>query len=675
MKRLFSLLLACLMIQTGIMAGMVCASAEEAELTETFEDDVSIPVDGTTVHPVDYQHLRVANPTPLTGHFFTTMWGASTSDLDVQELLHRYKLVVYDNELGRYRINHEVVTGLVTQDDEAGNRTYHIAIYDDMVYSDGTRITAWDYAFTLLLMMDPAVRDAGGIPSAESWILGADEYVSGAAKALRGLRIVNDYLFSITVRAEALPYFYELSRLRISPFPIREIAPDCEIRDDGEGVYLTPGLTGDILRKTVLDSYTGYMTAPKVVSGPYTLEGYRNGEAHFLLNPLYKGNQEGKTPAIPELTYGGGSHEEILEGLESGRLGLVNKAMNAETVRGCIDLMRKYPDRFRMTSYPRAGLTVIRFMPGSHKVQEEAVRHAIYHCLDRESLTREYTGGYGMPVKGMYGVGQWMVRLLSGSVSYPIHINEETATPEEVQAYEQELEKWQSLTMGDIPEHHLDVDEAIRLLEANGWTLNRYGDPYDGGNRYKKMPDGRLAGLDLKILIPENMREVLEKHWVPYLEQAGIGLEMIDEDILQLHDSYRRDSIGGYDMVLVGEDFTDKFRLNGGYMAMEERDGAEEPTPLEDLTARIDAMSAEVYRTELMDLQGFIRKWLDLQIELAETVPVIPLYSNVYFDFYETELRDYRIEEYLGWGNAIVAAWLGEAETETELEQELPDTE
>ena len=38
--------------------------------------------------------LRVGSTTPLQGRFFTSMWGAATSDLDVQELLHAWKSFV-----------------------------------------------------------------------------------------------------------------------------------------------------------------------------------------------------------------------------------------------------------------------------------------------------------------------------------------------------------------------------------------------------------------------------------------------------------------------------------------------------------------------------------------------------------------------------------------------------
>ena len=673
-KRSLTLLLACLMLFPALSAGAAQAgeetpggSAAEGEILQEEEGETT---EETPEFIVDYQHLRVANPTPLTGHFFTSMWGASTSDLDVQELLHRYKIVVYDNELGRYRMNPLVVNGSVIRDDEQGNRTYYISLYSDLEYSDGTPITARDYAFTFLLMVDPAVRDAGGIPTDESWILGIDEYLSGESRTLKGIRVLKDNLLSITVKAESLPYFYELSRLRISPYPISVIAPDSRLLDDGDGVRLAPGLTGATLRRTILDSYQGYMTRPSKVSGPYMIDDYRDGKAHFVLNSRYKGNQKGETPAIPELTYSSAERQEAIDGLRTGEIGLLNKITKAGTIQGIFQLMAEYPERYRMTSYPRMGLTVLRFMPRSPRVQEKEVRQAVFCTMDRESIVRDYTSGFGLPVKGMYGVGQWMVQLLDGPANYPILINEETATPEEVQEYERQLEAWQSMNMSAIPDYTLDPEKAAALLDGNGWNLDRYGDPYTSGVRYKRMEDGTLTGLEMTALIPANLREMLEKHWKPYMERAGFGLELIDREIWDLAEAYRRDSITDCDMVIVGEDFTDKFRLNGGYREFEENQNPAEDTPLEALDNLFDEMSIEVYHTEKTDLENFMRKWLDLQVKMAEDVPVIPMYSNVYFDFYIAELQDYRVENYLGWGNAIVAAWLGDLPEEPDEEEE-----
>ena len=175
--------------------------------------------------------LTAANPTPLTGHFFTSLWGATTSDLDIQDLLHAYSPVRYDTALGGFRFDHSVVQNAVALDSEDGSRTYLLVFYDDLRWSDGTRITAKDYAFSILFSMDPAIRETGGRPADTSWMVGADEYLDGSSKTLAGLRIITDGILQIRVKAEALPYFYELSRLMIRPYPASVIAPGITVQE------------------------------------------------------------------------------------------------------------------------------------------------------------------------------------------------------------------------------------------------------------------------------------------------------------------------------------------------------------------------------------------------------------------------------------------------------------
>ena len=72
----------------------------------------------------DRERLNVGNPTPMQGCFFTSMWGGTTSDRDVQELLHAYSPVIWDRKLVRYRYDKSVIQNAVAMDDEDGNRTY-----------------------------------------------------------------------------------------------------------------------------------------------------------------------------------------------------------------------------------------------------------------------------------------------------------------------------------------------------------------------------------------------------------------------------------------------------------------------------------------------------------------------------------------------------------------------
>ena len=80
--------------------------------------------------------LRIGNPTALRGRFFTTMWGGTAGDLDVQELLHGYSPVLYDTELNCFRFDRSVIRNAAAVDDSEGNRTYTLVFYDDLLWSD-----------------------------------------------------------------------------------------------------------------------------------------------------------------------------------------------------------------------------------------------------------------------------------------------------------------------------------------------------------------------------------------------------------------------------------------------------------------------------------------------------------------------------------------------------------
>lgn len=228
--------------------------------------------------------------TGLTGNFFTSMWDASEGDLDVQELLHGYKLTEYVRETDAYEWNDTVVKDVAIHDDAKGNRTYTITLQDGLRYSDGARITAWDYAFTFLLMTSGAVRETGGNPTGADWILGGQDYANGSRARLRGLRVLDDLKFAVTARVNIYPYRASLYRFSVSPYPYREIVPDHEIMDSSIGAYIVPEIDADTLDYTIFDPATGYMTHPTVVSGPYCLQEYADGKATLIRNEYYIGS-------------------------------------------------------------------------------------------------------------------------------------------------------------------------------------------------------------------------------------------------------------------------------------------------------------------------------------------------------------------------------------------------
>ena len=614
--------------------------------------------------------LKVGNPTAMRGRFFTSMWGGTTSDLDVQDLLHACSPVRYDIDASQFVFDTSVVQEAVILNDPEGNRTYLLALYDDMKWSDGTRITAYDYAFSILLCMDPAVAETGGTPMDFSWICGAEEYLAGKAKTLSGLQVFDDGLLQIKVKAEALPYFYELSRLMIHPYPVSVIAPDLLVLDDGEGAYLSGPLTAETLRKTVLDGETGYLSHPSIVSGPYTLSSFDGTTAALRINPYFKGTWEGMIPRIGELEYTLADNADMIRKLKGGAFDLLDKVTMAQTIREGIQTLLAEQGVLAMENEPRTGLTLVWFTEDSEKVQANIVRQAIACCFDRESFVKDYVGPYGMQTDGLYGLGQWPYRLAAGLTRYPREGDEgetpdgeaeETPEPEETTPPE-----WEGVTLEGLTKYRLNTRAAVRLLEMDGWTLNEQGETFAPGAdtvRYKKTEAG-LVGLSLKMAMPESpdALRALETHFAAHLREAGIGLEIEQLPMERMEEIYHSRNQDGYDLMYLGENFS--IILDPEMLAPR----TDADTELHGVKEEIHALAQDMVRTDPADLPGFMRKWVKLQERITETLPLIPVYTNMYFDFFTRALHDYRIDRAVTWGEAIVRSYMSDIEERTEEE-------
>ena len=142
----------------------------------------------------DRKELIVGHPTVMKGDFFTEMFGNDTADIDVRALIHGYNLVNWDQNQGVYVFDPSVVQDvLVADEDETKNRTYYIMLQDDLYYSDGTPITAWDYAFSMLLMMSPEIEQIGGKIYRAEHIAGYGAYITGESKTLAGVQVLSEH--------------------------------------------------------------------------------------------------------------------------------------------------------------------------------------------------------------------------------------------------------------------------------------------------------------------------------------------------------------------------------------------------------------------------------------------------------------------------------------------------
>ena len=447
--------------------------------------------------------LVVGSTTAMSGAFFTDLFGSNTADIDVRALLHGYNLMSWDHETGTYQINDSVVAGMAVSRDAQNNRVYTFDLYGDLKFSDGSAITAKDYAFSILLTASPELAKLGGQSAAVGAILGMDAYQSGKSSVLRGVRLLSDTQMSITISKAYEPYFYEMALFDYSPYPISVLAPGCKVVDTEKGVgIVNAGGTGDaiftagLLQKTILDAATGYMSHPSVVSGPYTLTSYdaQSGTASFAINPYYKGNEDGEKPTIETIVYRSVANDEAIDLLLSGEVDLLNKMVAADTISKGIQSTADQP--FSVANYPRSGLSMISFSCERQTVSGKAVRQAIASCFDRDALVKAYTGNFGLKANGYFGIGQWMYQLAAGTIQPPVVDLPANATAKETAAYEKTVAQWDALSLDKLKDYPLDLDQAAKLLDQDEWRLGK------DGIRAKKI-DGKTVALDLTLIYPE----------------------------------------------------------------------------------------------------------------------------------------------------------------------------
>lgn len=624
-----------LVLALGILP--MCASGEEAAADE----------------------LVVANTTRMNGNFFSSMWGNVTSDLDVQRLIHGYNLVTWDKAGTMYREDRSVVSGVLKTMNEEGDYSFLLNLYPDLCYSDGSAITAWDYAFSFLFEIAPEIVGIGGTPLRLEHLKGYREYISGESKALAGVRVIDDLELMITLDHEYLPFFYEMGLLYCNPIPIREIAPGCKVYDDGEGVYIAgendpedkTAFSSELLRETVLDPEKGYLSHPAVVSGPYMLTGFDGVTATFEANPYFKGTEDNIKPSIKKLTYTLGDNGTMIADLKDGKLGLLNKVTNKDTILAGIEAGLK------LENYPRTGLAYISFLGESVPVQSQNVRQAIAYCMDKNELVAGYTGMYGTRVDGYYGIGQWVYGLINGTVPPPVE------DPEN----EEEMAVWEALNLDGVKTYETgstetDIQEAVRLLEEDGWLQE------EGAEVRSKEIDGVRYTLELKLLYPEENRiaELMEEHFVNHLAEAGIRLELVPMENSELLRTYYHQRERNADMLYLGTNFHPVFDPSVSFMTSPVIENWPDWNNGESSIQALDDLAVSLRQTEPGNVLEYCRNWIRFQECVSETLPIIPVYSNIYFDFFTDHLENYHADSNVTWAEAIVPAYLGAGEAAEE---------
>ena len=416
--------------------------------------------------------IIMGNTTDLSGKFRYAAFGGSNpgaADLDVQNLSTGLETVATTKE-GGFEWNPTVVKSHEETMNEDGTRTYTVTIYDDLKLSDGTPVTVKNYVVFPMVFSSPVAVAAAGKDHQSGMTLEGfktfntyDGTEGSGTKELAGLRMIDDYTYSITVSADYANYFYAISYAGLSAYDVSLWIGDADVKDDGNGVYFTDDfyakkddkyVMADHIVESSLNTDTTYP-----YSGPYMVTSYDSADksAVLELNPNFKGNYEGVKPTIAKVVYKKIVSSTQLEDLKAGTLDVIAGITGGDETNEALALADGSEGKYVYTHYSRAGYGKLGFRADYGPAQFTEVRQAIAYCMDRAKFAKDFTGGYGGVVDGPYYSGSWMYK---AAVDQGMILN----------AYA------------------TSVDSAIEVLTEGGWVYDAEGNDYVEGVRYKKIP-------------------------------------------------------------------------------------------------------------------------------------------------------------------------------------------
>lgn len=577
-------------------------------------------------------------------------WTNNATDNMIRRMMNDYDTVGF-NKNAEVVVNKSVVDGDIESVlNEDGTKTFTVKLQKDLMFSDGTPITAQHFLAGTLLFNHPVVKEMGSKADAPSTIVGGKEYQSGEKTMMSGLRLIDEYTYSVQIKEDKVPFFFELTYAGADPMSIQMWLGDgYAVKDDGEGAYIEGDLSPDVLKEKV--EKARFLSEGRVTAGPYKLVSYDKAakQAVLEINPYYKGNFEGVKPSVQKIIITKVEDATQFDALTTGGVNLLNGLTGGDVVNKALDIEKQ--GGFKTITYDRAGFGKLMFQCDFGPTQFKNVRHAVAHLLNRPDFANTFTGGYGSLVHGPYGIAMWAY-----------------------QESEEELDE-------KLNTYPYSFEEAEKLLVADGWVLAADGSEYKEGIRYKevtpeeagdyahnvKVGDKTLMPLIIEWAstannpVSELLSTMLAKN--PDLIKAGLEVRQATMDFSELLNwTYRDGSVDPRYKVKTYGLYNFATNFPAGYVYTPWY--TSKPEELEQgfntafiVDEQLDKLSNEmVYGVEPSDKEKYRKIWVDFIVRWNELLPEIPLYSNIYYTIFFDKLENYEETPYWGFEKAIVYA-------------------
>jgi len=581
--------------------------------------------------------LTIGNTTELSGDW-VPYFQNNAADYDVYNFITGYSLVEATHE-GEFVVNKTVVAKdpEVTVNED-GSKTYTWTIKDGLTYSDGTPITAKDYVTTVMLWSSSVVGEMGADNTVGQYFVGWKDFATGKSKVFPGVRLIDERTFSFTIDAEYVPYFFELALVSSSPTKLSFWTDEnVDIKDDGEGCYFTDNFTKEAYEEKINNARRAI---PRPSTGPYVLDSYDEASktAVLKINDKFLGNYEGQKPHIETIIYKKVTTETALDELKTGGVDLLAQMSAGSEIQAGLDLVES--GGFDYVSYPRSGYGKLHFVCDFGPTQYPEVRQAIAYLLDRNDFAKAFTGGFGSVVNGPYGEAMWF------------YLETKDELNQKLNQYPYSLEK------------------AIEVLEKGGWIYDENGNPYKEGIRYKKTEDGKLMPLIIEWASseqnPVSELLVVKLQQNPDVEKAGIKINQTVMTFSELLNYLYRDGTQDpkytepkYHMFNLGTGFTPMYDRSNDYTIDPDlfAQGANTNFIKDEQLAKL---AQDMVKVDPNDRELFKQKFVEFIVRWNELLPDLPLYSNIYHDFFNAKLKNYQNNDFIQLVDAILYAYIEE---------------
>jgi peptide/nickel transport system substrate-binding protein len=576
----------------------------------------------------------------LNGEFMFE-FGNSSYDNNIRSLIYGYSTVISDPN-GQLVLDSTVVSNLsealgaertVGEGEDARtvqDKTFTFTLNSNLKWNDGTFVTADDYIFTLLWNASSQFAGAGASTTLGEFLVGYADY-SGAEDAtavyFKGVKKLSDNVFSLTVDGENLPYFYELSTVLVTPYPMHVFAPQASIISDANGSKLSANAFDNL--NTILGP-NGYRFNPAVTCGPYKFVSFKNQVVVLQKNLLFAGDYTGQKPSIDNIIVKWINQDTDVDQVIAGAVDLVSGVIEGSKIEAAKESATVNP-----VSYLRNGYGQISFATDFGPTKDINVRTALAYLLNRQEFLTTILEGYGAVVNGEYGLSQWMYQEKQSEVESKL-VNY-TLNPAKANEY---------------------LDKTEYKFEKDGVTPFNASKATVGSGYYRYNAQKQVLQINHFGTTQNKVTDLIETQWKANTQLAGIKFTIEKGGFDALLTNY----YFGYELKPEERKFH-SFNLATGFTAIYDPyysyhtdflNTWMNSNQLSD--PALDQLMESMRQLRPDQTEEFADIWLQYQIRWNQLLPNIPLYSNEYFDVVSKRVTGYEVTSLWEWGYALVYA-------------------